>query len=409
MDKIEFETQRVTARKDLLHILEEKQGPNIYEEIGKNPKTWIEELGMINWMLTGEGLSAGIGINFPPIGDPDFRKLGENVYLYRGEKGNLSGLWIKDSDNSKYNHLDENQRERYRWSNYKVGGRAVLTINKQFSILIEELLPENFEKIAKEAVKIKNGKTVKNQRSILIFDSENRGEKIKIYAKGASFNYSFYYSYSKPSYRLTSISSISKNTSESEMNKTLELRALDIKVPEIIGYYKSIGEEFFFAKQVKGKSPLKFINTHRKKIIEQDASMLAGLCLGGYMKQGFTDFDDKIFDGKDLFLIDVDECTDLYITQMLDYRKILLNPTDGGVERFRRFQREMFLQMLKDAVYEYKDNLTPDKPSQTWYIKSFFKRAGLGTPDEKTINNLLKFEKNYLTYGRQISLAMDTD
>jgi hypothetical protein len=51
-----------------------------------------------------------------------------------------------------------------------------------------------------------------------------------------------------------------------------------------------------FLREVVGSDLRDFLDTKKDEIIEQDAKTLAALCLGGYRKQRFADFDDKLFD-----------------------------------------------------------------------------------------------------------------
>ena len=123
---MEFETHSVNARKDLLHFIEEHTKINPYEEIGKNPKAWLDELNLIYGELTRTSLSGVQGMHMPPTEDPEFRKLGENVFLYRGEKGPLRGLWIREK-------VENAKNEAYNWARYSIGLRAKLRINDEFS------------------------------------------------------------------------------------------------------------------------------------------------------------------------------------------------------------------------------------------------------------------------------------
>ncbi len=289
MEEIRFERHIANARKDLLHFVEENADKDIYKHIGEKPDEWKDELNIISHLLTSEGLVGGTGINRPPIDDPEFRKLGGNLFLCRGNQTRERGLWERktlDKETAEYTGKSEE------WTQYSIGTKAVVKINQKFSdIPLETFLPENFEKISKEVEKEKGVK-----RPIWRFTVQtNRGDR-NIYAKGADISYSFYYSYAQPKFRLTSISSIHKTTSKKEMERTLEFSKLGINVPEVIGYYETPVEEFLFLSEVKGKFPDAFFETHRKEIIEQDAEMLGKVCLAGYRKQGFTDFDDKIFD-----------------------------------------------------------------------------------------------------------------
>ena len=113
------------ARKDLLHFIEEHAQIYVLKEIGKKPREWLEEFNIINVMLTGEGLVAGIGINEPPLRDPAFQSLGEGVCLYRGNNRQQRGLWIRKKQGEKVQ-----SDERFNWTHYKLGTTARLQVSQ---------------------------------------------------------------------------------------------------------------------------------------------------------------------------------------------------------------------------------------------------------------------------------------
>jgi len=404
MKEIEFYHHRFPARKDLLHFIEEHTDKKVYTKIGENPSAWLDELQIINKMLTGQNLGGGIGMNQPPVGDKDFRELGNGAYLYRGANRALRGLWITENkDLEKKVSIDE-------WTHYSIGTTATLSINQEFSDIKPEIfLPDNIESKGVRVQKSKKGIVVPEKREICKFQANHNGQEVGIYSKRAYMSYMYYYSYAKPGFRLTTLSNVLKTTSKREMETTLALSKLGIKVPTVIGYYKEPLEEFLFLTEVKGKTPDK-CDSDRKIIIKQDAAMLAALCLGGFRKPGFTDSDDKIFDGTDLYLIDVDECGDLYYSTMPNFREMLLNPRDTfALTRFKRLQGDMFEKMLKDALFEYRQNLTPTRKDQTKYINSFYKKIGWSKPTEKEIDRLTDFPKNYLTFDSEMAMMVDVD
>ena len=346
MSEVKFKNHFVDSRKDFLSFVEEHDNPNVYEHVGKNPGAWIDELDIISHGLLGEPLTCMENIFQPPIDDLDFKELGKDVFLYKGKYGVAGGLWLRKYDKT----LEDLTGNGVQWDLFKIGTRASLRINDEYShIPFEQFLPENFEKIAKPVEKEKGG----NKRPHFTFPVDGK----TIYAKGSEVVIGHFLE-TKPGYRLTSISSMQKNNSKREMNTTIKLGEMGVKVPKVIGYYEAPFEEFFFSEKVDGSFPTKFFKTHRKEIIKQDAEMLAALCLGGYRKAGFTDFDDKIFDGKELYLIDVDECGDLYYYVTSNFREILLNPSDTKLREFRKTQKNLFIKLMRDANFDYKDTET---------------------------------------------------
>jgi hypothetical protein len=397
--EIKFNYHRANARKDLLHFIEEKVDSKICEKIGKDADAWLEELSMIHGMLNGCPISCSTGIHAPPLDSPEFKKLGEKIYLYNGKEAR--SLWTfngKDSSNPS------------NWTHYSIGSSASLAINKRYSIMPESLLPENFEKISEKVIKKKGlEETAVEGRPILKFEADDKSGKTSVYAKGAQIVCTYFYDYAKPKYRLTSISSATKIDSKGELEKTAELMNAGVKVPDIIGYYESLAEDFIFLGEVKGKSPLKCMDK-KQDMIKQDAEMLSAICCAGYFKPGFTDFDDKIFDSKNLYLIDIDECLDIYAHFKPEYRKMLLNPNDTEeLGRFRKFQTGFFRQMLKDAIFEYQENLTQSRDDKKLYITSFYRHMKWPEPSEKEIKSILRFPKNYITHESAVCMANDTD
>jgi len=399
-NEIKFNHYRADSERDLLHFIEDNDGKDIYEKIGENPKKWIDELSWIYEMFAKTNLVCTSGIDSPPTSEKEFKKLGDKVYLYRGENKRLRGLWIYKCGND--------SSKATNWEHYRLGDKANLTINKEFPINYTNLIPENFEKIAKIVEKEKDkGYLADNpKRPIMKFNADG----FNIYAKGSQILCAHYYEEAKPWFRLTSFSNINKETAESEMNKTIEMSNLGIKTPRVIGYYESLFEDFFFAEEVQGKSPKEYIQSHRDEIIMQDSEMLANLCSSGYCKFGFTDFDDKIFDGKNLYLIDVDECSDIYAHDEIDYRSVLINPkSDEKFKLFRKYQIDRFKQELKDAIYEYRNDLLQNSEDKKNYVKTFYKSMRWKEPDKNEIKKLITFPDNYITRESNISMMMDTE
>jgi len=420
MEEIKFDYHRVPARKDLLHFIEEHADKEVYEKIGENPSAWLDELQIISNMLTGQGLVGGIGLKQPPLGDKDFRELGNRAYLYRGADVGLRGLWIKKNRNLEKiaGSTDEWARKklqkivsREEWTHYSIGTTATLSINQEFSDIKPEIfLPDNIESKGRRVKKNKNDIEVAEKRKIYRFQANHNGQEVGIYAKGAYVNCMYYYSYAKPGFRLTTLSDIVKISSQKEMEITLDLARLGVKVPTVIGYYKEPLEEFLFLTEVEGKTPDKCGDSDRKIIIKQDATMLAALCLGGFRKVGFTDFDDKIFDRTNLYLIDVEECGNLYYSSAPNFREMLLNPKNtSALTRFRRLQRQIFKRMLKDALFEYKQNLIPTREDQSQYIRAFHEKIGWSKPTEREITRLTDFPENYITFGSEMAMMSDVD
>ncbi|HUS60503.1 MAG TPA: hypothetical protein VMX76_03990 [Nevskiaceae bacterium] len=170
-------------------------------------------------------------------------------------------------------------------------------------------------------------------------------------------------------------------------------------------------EEFLFLQKIEGENPSGFLESQRQTIIEQDAQILVALCLLGYLKPGFEDFDDKVFDGQNLYLIDTDEIVDLYSQHGMapsDFKELLLNPTDvKALDEFRETQRFIFGKTLKDVLFRFRKTLVPTPEDQALYIASFFRKIGWPKPTEAQIRELTTFPENYLTLEQHIGMIME--
>ncbi|MBW2973874.1 hypothetical protein KY346_05800 [Candidatus Woesearchaeota archaeon] len=387
MAEIKFNVERVPARKDLLHFVEENLNRNIYEELAKNPERWIEELNIINIMLTRHPLVGGC--DPVPFGFHGLQRLGENVFLYRGtENIRGRGLFLYYPD-----------KQHNQWTQYRLNTNGTVRINQDFAdIPVETFMPDNFEK---------KSRLVKDKkRPIHLFEIGRGSEKLEVYAKGSRVDISKLYD--PPSWRLTNLSRVEKVSSKNEMDISLKLAKQGVKVPTILGYYESAAEEFLFLQKVGGKDPQEYFDTHREEIIMQDANMLAALCLLGLKKAGFSDFDDKIFDGKDLYLIDTEEIGDLYFPDRWDFREMLINPRDTtNLERFRDIQKAQFKKVLKDAIYRYQESLMPALNDKAAYISAFFEKVGWKKPSPKDIEELTTFSKRYQTLDSHIGMMFE--
>lgn len=397
--EIKFERHSFPARKDLLHFIEEHCDKNILEKIGHNPEAWKDELDIVSTLLTGQGLVGAVGLEDPPI----LQMLGENIGIYRGPNRWHRGLWTKRNSDT---HVEKDLEERFLWTRYNIGSNSKLLINTEWSGISPEcLLPDYVEKNGAKVVKENHS----DKRPIWRFEIPFSGQNISIYAKGAIIACSHYYEHSRPKYRLTSLSDVHKVTSQKEMETTIKLMNAGVKVPSVIGIYTEPSEEFLYVQEISGKHPDQCLE-NRDVIIKQDAEMLARLCVSGIRKSGFTDFDDKVFDGTDLYLIDVEECSDLYFPMRPDFQSILLNPSDSSeLRKFRAFQRNHFKKTLKDALFTYRDTLTPTLEDKKAYINSFFDTLDWNTPGESELKRLTHFEKNYMTWDSYLSSMSDGD
>jgi tRNA A-37 threonylcarbamoyl transferase component Bud32 len=395
----DFDVYKFKARKDLLHFAEELN-PQLFEYLKTDFESGYEELKEIS-KIAKVDIGFIHGYNFPPKkNDPNITEINQDVFLYRGDNTTLNGLWVKlkEGERKDESWIDDSQKERFLWKQGRLGPSVNLRIYKEYSkINPESLLPENFEKNATLVKKEKGDK-----RPIYKYKIDD----LDIFIKGAYITPTF--SYEIPKGRLTRLVHLSKVSSKKELDMTQELKKAKINVPKIIGYYEGPIEEFLFMEEVKGKQPNEYFKTHKELIIKEDATMLANMCLAGYRKSGFCDFDDKIFDGKKLYLIDVEECRDYYSDLAIDFRSILLNPLDKSkVKEFRKDQIIQFNSTLKDALYIYKDNLIQTLYEKQLYVDTFYDVMKWKKPNMEKMMEITSFPKNYMTFDAYIAMMTD--
>ncbi len=382
-----FLIHRVPARQNLLDYAQELE-PDLYAQLAADPKGWIAELSTINAMLTGDGLGAAVGM---PLPEQDTEAISDDVVLCHSRDRFFNGLWIR---------IDG------QWNHYRHAPKAVLRVSKIVSgVNPNELLPENFTE---------TGEVVKDvKRPIIRMNIDTEHGPVSVFAKGSVNTKSYYYEHAKPQHRKTYLAGISRVNSQAEMTHATNLEKLGVHMPRTIGYYEALTEQWLFVEAVQGGEVSTWLNNAeaRTKIIEQDAAMLAALCRSGYRKQGFHDFDDKIFDGESLYLIDTDELVDLYGYLNIAYRDILLDPTkENELIEFRALQRGIFLSMLKDALHEYqrpeRTNLLQNKQEALNYVRAFANALGWKLSDEEYLS-LVAYKDDYMTTDRYMALMSD--
>lgn len=402
IEGLECDYYFVRGRKDLLHIIEENSQHDVTKKIGEDPKRWVEELDIIYQQTSGSNLVACIDIYKPPLEDLDCKKLGDKVYLYRGNQGRLRGLWIVGQTED-WDHKTGQTFYRPQWTHYNLGDSGVLGVNRRFLDINHQVFyPENFLPISQEAEKPEHKQP---RRPILTFETDRSGKKIKIYAKGSRLDIS--HLIKPPSYRLTGIAQVMKVSAMEEGERLVKLAQMGVKTPEVVAYFTTPIEDFLFVSSITGESPDKFFEHHRRIIIQQDAEMLAALCLCGYYKNGFGDFDDKIFDGQYLYLIDTDEITDLFQSYPWHwgFRKILLDPTNKkSLREFRNRQKLLFSDVLRDVIYDYRGNLLSNKEEQEQYVEVFYQRLGWRRPSPSKLAKILNFPQEYQTLASYMGM-----
>ena len=402
----QFKLHRFVPRTTLLDFISKELDPKVVEKVGRRPDRWYEELNIVHGIMTGESLGRITGPFAPPIGDKDLKEIGKGVFLYSGSNRQLRGLWTS-RNTTDHDFMTGKDVPRVEWTMWTLGDKADLAVSLAYpGINPSDLLPENFEPKS-ERIRIKGGE---GKRPILRFRVKDGDTQKTVFGKGSLRALTYFCRDSRPRHRLTSLAACSRITSEKEMEVALDLAEMGVRVPPTIGYYKAPFEEFLFLEEVEGKDPSHWLRTHREDIIVQDARMLAALCRLGYHKQRFADFDDKIFNGKELYLIDTEEIVDLYDHVFSGFREVLLDPTDAqGREEFRAFQTKMFMEELTDAVHDYRESLLESVDSRILYAKTFCDAMGMKAPSGAAIKALVTVKENHSTRDDNFTAMSDTD
>ena len=317
------------ARKNILDYLNQE---TLLDYFKTDFDKAVQELQYLTNELTGDDLIISIGIKQPPENDPEFKQFANNLYFYNGDDFKSIGIWRKNEF----------------WELYPIYSKAVMYLEDEK--LKEKLLPENFTK--------DYNPLEKKKRPIFCLDD------LGIYAKGPQISKLFYHKW----YRKFSNPKIGKlmpSSEESKLNQ--KLAEAWVNVPENVGLYQGPIEEFYFVKEVKGVMPDKILSDKKEDFMKQDAEMLANIFKMGYTKQGFTDYDDKIYtpDNK-LYLIDIDEVVPIFCKEE-KLRKSFFDPS------FKSKRNDYIHTELINAIMGYNDKdflVSLDDKKQ--YIEHFY-------------------------------------
>lgn len=388
-----------TTDHDLLRIVSGKFDiSDIEAKIGEDPQGWIDELDLISRMLGAQGISAGYGFLALPLKDNDTEQIGEGVYISRSPNTRVRGLWRYTPENS----LEPGENDAWSWAHYKLGSRVEVGVVEGFQGAQSQLVPDFFDQYS-ELVSDRFREVRKGEITV-------RDESIAVYSKGSTVIESRYYQ--KPKYRLTNIAQITNHSPRRELDIFRELSERGVAVPKFVGLSRSEYEQRVYYEEAVGLSPEEYFETHRDEIIIQDARILAALALMGFRKFGFDSFDDKIFDGETLYLIDADEVEDLYKNSISPKALMIefLDPNDeSGLERLRELQRQILTQLLRDAISDYSKNLTPSRENRELYVRSFFQNIGWGEPTDEDLAYFANIPDDYLTHDREVFLMSDSE
>ena len=107
-------------------------------------------------------------------------------------------------------------------------------------------------------------------------------------------------------------------------------------------------------------------------------------------------------------MIDSEDIIGLYSQERINYENIVLDQSGQKLNEFKEFQAVFFKQILKDAIYNYRNNMLTEEKDKIKYIEYFYKEMDWEL-SEDTIQDLLTFDKFYQTYEGSISMMMDCD
>lgn len=336
----QFRQHIVSPRQDVLDIAWiYRNCTDPYSEIARHVNAniggWLDELERLTPNISGHEMTR------EKIGRiPDSEIFGDRVIRYRGNDSTLRGLWVLDPE----------------WVKYDIGSDAILYVNEEyFDISFDVFKPENW---------IDNSLPVKcDKRMIRYFQIQRKTENIGIYAKGAARHDKTFLE----SDRLTRLEKVVRYSSEKEKERSEVLRANGVNTPPIIAYYIGPVEQFLFEREIVGDNQGEFWKTNPELAVDLDSFMLATIARLGFFKYGFCDEDDKIFDGRRLYLVDVEDVRFRAELEELD------NET----------RRKIILYNLEDVLPVYATYALADLDLRQKYIQRFFYYAGLGEIKEK--------------------------
>jgi len=210
------------------------------------------------------------------------------------------------------------------------------------------------------------------------------GSRKDIMVKGTKFSRSFLYD--PPKEWLTDLASIKLfKKSSKELQELIKLNKFSIKTEKPLGHFRQGLEQWLFTEYMEGENPLKLLEDQkmRKKLWAADATLLAKLCKAKSKHQYFysKEFDDKLWVGEELALIDVDEQLD-----MLN-RKYYKDYFAKNPDKLIPYQ----LDWLKDCIMSYLSHGLMREEEAYGYIKTFLKTMNL---EDICIKEIIKEAKN---------------
>src|SRR3989344_2063563 len=176
----------------------------------------------------------------------------------------------------------------------------------------ETYYPENFI----PSIWIGKVEMVQEDRRIYSLGAVKKdGSTQKIMIKGPKYLNTFLYVL--PKHWLTSLSRISlyKNA-QLEFETLINLQKHGIKTEKPLGYFEEGLENWLYTEFLEGQNPLELLEfpERREEVLKADARLLARLSKARMKHWYFysPDFDDKLFIGGEICLIDTDETKDVF-------------------------------------------------------------------------------------------------
>jgi hypothetical protein len=234
------------------------------------------------------------------------------------------------------------------------------------------------------------------KREIYSYEVKTKDGSIKkIVAKRAQNSNSVYDNNTGRS--LSSFTGVARSArKESLVGIDLLRKGVDVAKP--LGYFYQGCEHYAYFEFVHGQSPLEALKTNKRaKVWESDATLLARLSNADYKHVGFysQEFDDKVWDGEKLVLIDCEE------TQKL---------VEKGTGFFvvpKALRRIYFTSTLMDCLGQYSQRGLISPSEMLDYAKVFLKVRGDNPRKAKRI--ISRIESDRTTEESVIALCMDCD
>jgi hypothetical protein len=312
---------------------------------------------------------------------------------FTGERRKIwQSLWAKNP--KEYQAVLEHEARtigKLTYEGVHIPGRVVLFPQATKEYYPESFCPRSWFGSAQTLQTIFEGK-----REIYSYEVKNKdGSVKKIVAKRAQNSNSVYDNNTGRS--LSSFTGVARS-SKKEALVGIDLLRKGVDVAKPLGYFYQGCEHYAYFEFVHGQSPLEALKTDKRaKVWESDATLLARLANAGYKHWAFysKDFDDKVWDGEKLVLIDCEE------TEKVQ---------EKGNASFlvpKNKRKRYFISTLMDCLGEYQQAGLISRDEMIDYARVFLRVRGDNSIKPKSI--VSHIQPNRMTEERCFALCFDCD